>query len=104
MTEEQVREEEQQETNEASESAFREFLHHQRIAVEELGRAVESLFPKAFREHTAKAGKAFAESFRTLFEAAKDDLGEMFNKEKKGRDEEADNNGESATKIKVDIQ
>lgn len=105
MTDEQMREEApQEEASEASESAFREFLHHQRVAIEELGRAFESLLPQAFREHTGKAGKAFVESFRTLFEAAKEDLEEMLQKAKK-EGEEADNGGgESASKIKVEIE
>ncbi|NDJ87327.1 MAG: hypothetical protein GYB66_15720 [Chloroflexi bacterium] len=99
-TAEEVKDE-AEETIEAGESAFKDFVHHQRIAIEELGKAIESLFPKDFRDHTRKAGEAFIESFRKLFESARDDLEGMMNRQKDGEEE-----GKSAegSKVKVDIE
>lgn len=85
-----------EESNEA-ESAFREFVHHQRIALEELGRAIESLIPKDFRDHTRNAGKAFVDSFKSLVDAARDDM-------QRASENNEEANGSSATKVKVEIE
>lgn len=82
----------------AEETAFKSFVHHQRRAMEELGRAIEGLFPEDFKEHTKNAGKAFADSFRTLFDAAKEDV----KKRRSGDGEESE--PQAATKIKVEIE
>jgi hypothetical protein len=89
-----------------SASAFREFVHHQRIAIEELGRAVESLFPKEFREHTANAGKAFVDSFRSLVDAARDEFSKSDDADGETTDSAnsaEDSSRNAATKIKVEI-
>lgn len=78
------------------ESAFKSFVHHQRRAMEELGRAIEALFPDDFKEHTKNAGKSFVDSFRSLIDAAKDDM-----KKRRSADDEAE--PQAATKIKVEI-
>ncbi len=105
MTKEQVEEEVQEAVEmdeEEGESAFKEFVHHQRVAIEELGKAIESLFPKDFRDHTRNAGQAFIDSFRSLFEAAKEDLEVMMKRGKSEEDEEEE--AEAATKVKVEIE
>ena len=80
------------------ESAFKSFVHHQRRAMEELGRAIEALFPDDFKEHTKNAGKSFVDSFRTLFDAAKDDV------KKRRRADDGEPEAQAATKIKVEIE
>ncbi len=101
-TEEKIREEDTaEETVGPDEGAFQEFVHHQRTAIEELGKAVESLFPKEFRSHTKNAGQAFIDSFRALFEAAKEDFEHMM---KRREEEGEDKPAESSTKVKVEIE
>lgn len=99
--------EEQQQTegDEAvSAKAFRQFVHHQRVAIEELGRAIESLFPQEFREHTSNAGKAFVDSFRSLVDAARDEFSASNSEaEANGDEDNVNSQGPSATKIKVEI-
>lgn len=97
MTEETVKTEAQEQADASSDKAFHEFVRHQRIAIEELGKAVESLFPKEFRTHTKNAGQSFIDAFRSLFDAAKEDLEHMMKK----RGEKA---SEGATKVKVEIE
>jgi hypothetical protein len=80
------------------ESAFKSFVHHQRRAMEELGRAIEALFPDDFKEHTKNAGKSFVDSFRSLVDAAKDDM------KKRRRTEDGEPEAQAATKIKVEIE
>jgi hypothetical protein len=100
MSDETVRDTQQEQSDRTSETAFREFVQHQRIAIEELGKAVESLFPKEFREHTRNAGQAFIDAFRSLFDAAREDLEQMM----KRRSENKEKSGETATKVKVEIE
>lgn len=80
------------------ESAFKSFVHHQRRAMEELGRALEALFPDDFKEHTKNAGKSFVDSFRSLVDAAKDDM------KKRRSTEDGEPEAQTATKIKVEIE
>lgn len=51
-----------------------QFLFHQRRALEETGKALESLLPPGFREHTHAAGNEFATGFRVLIDAAIDEI------------------------------
>jgi len=46
---------------------FDEFIEHQRKAVTEAGKALESLIPKGFREHGEAAVKEAVEGYRRLF-------------------------------------
>ncbi|MFN8527788.1 MAG: hypothetical protein U0670_04175 [Anaerolineae bacterium] len=61
-------------------SPIEEFVDHQRKALEETGKAIESLLPEGFREHGKEAGKEFAKGLKILVDAA---IGEM---EKAGRE------------------
>jgi len=83
---------------------FEEFLYHQRRALEETGRALESLLPEGFRKHGSQASKEFSRSFRVLVDAAMSEI-------KKGKaaedaaDADTDDDGPSTTgKTKVKVQ
>lgn len=88
----------------AEDNPFREFVHHQRVAIEELGRAVEALLPKEFREHASNAGRAFVDSIKALVDAT---VETVENASRTGgnapADEETSTEGPSATKIKVEL-
>jgi hypothetical protein len=78
------------------------FVHHQRIAFEEFGKAIEALLPPDFREHTRNASKSFTEAFKALFDAAKADIEQMIQRQRESKDRgEAPQEG---SKVKVDIQ
>ncbi len=51
-----------------------QFIYHQRRGLEEFGKAMESLLPPGFREHTQAAGNEFANGFRVLIDAAIDEI------------------------------
>ena len=51
-----------------------QFIYHQRRGLEEFGKAMESLLPPGFREHTHAAGNEFATGFRVLIDAAIDEI------------------------------
>ena len=57
-----------------SETPLEQFIYHQRRGLEEFGKAMESLLPPGFREHTQKAGNEFATGFRVLIDAAIDEI------------------------------
>jgi hypothetical protein len=100
---EQARENLKDETAGAGEkSPFETFVDKQRVAADEFAKALEELFPAGFREHTRKAGQAFAESFKVLLDSARVDFEEMMKRSKESRPTES--GGESNTKVKVDIE
>lgn len=66
----QPEEPESQETQ----TPLEQFIFHQRRGLEEFGKAMESLLPPGFREHTHKAGNEFATGFRVLIDAAIDEI------------------------------
>ena len=78
------------------------FVHHQRIAFEEFGRAIEALLPPDFREHTRNASKSFTEAFKALFDAAKEDIEQMIQRQRESK--EAGEESQESSKVKVDIQ
>ena len=51
-----------------------QFIFHQRRGLEEFGKAMESLLPPGFKEHTQAAGSEFATGFRVLIDAAIDEI------------------------------
>lgn len=51
-----------------------QFIFHQRRGLEEFGKAMESLLPPRFKEHTQAAGVEFATGFRVLIDAAIDEI------------------------------
>ncbi len=59
---------------EAAQTPLEQFIFHQRRGLEEFGKAMESLLPPGFKEHTQKAGNEFATGFRVLIDAAIDEI------------------------------
>lgn len=57
-------------TNDTEKSPVEQFVEHQRKALEETGKAIESLLPEGFREHGKAAGKEFFKGVKVLVEAA----------------------------------
>ncbi|MBI5928888.1 MAG: hypothetical protein HY862_06245 [Chloroflexi bacterium] len=99
----QNQQEEVRQNQDTPEDPVKAFFHHQRLAFEEFGKAVESLLPPDFRDHTRRASQSFMESFKSLFDAAKADIDQMMQRQrdqKSAEGEEAPNE----TKVKVDIQ
>ncbi|MBN1681018.1 MAG: hypothetical protein JW966_12085 [Anaerolineae bacterium] len=56
----------------ADQSPLRAFVDHQVNALEETGRAIESLLPKEFRTHVGNAVKEGAAGFTALFDGVID--------------------------------
>ena len=98
------------------------FFFHQRRALEETGKALESLLPPGFKEHTQSAGREFATGFRVLVDAAIDEIkkaSEMEDPEARARaeqerqakanlsaeddDDDDDKNTSGKGKIKVEV-
>ena len=65
--------EEQPESADAQ-TPLEQFILHQRRGLEEFGKAMESLLPPGFKEHTQAAGSEFATGFRVLIDAAIDEI------------------------------
>ena len=57
-----------------SKNPLEQFIFHQRRGLEEFGKAMESLLPPRFKEHTQAAGSEFATGFRVLIDAAIDEI------------------------------
>ena len=60
--------------SEDGETPLEQFIFHQRRGLEEFGKAMESLLPPRFKEHTQAAGVEFATGFRVLIDAAIDEI------------------------------
>lgn len=74
MTEEMNPSLEEQPESEDAQNPLEQFIFHQRRGLEEFGKAMESLLPPGFREHTQAAGSEFATGFRVLIDAAIDEI------------------------------
>jgi hypothetical protein len=59
---------------EEEQTPLEQFIFHQRRGLEEFGKAMESLLPPQFKEHTQAAGNEFATGFRVLIDAAIDEI------------------------------
>jgi hypothetical protein len=99
-----------QETTESTENSgepqtpFETFLHHQKKALEETGKALEALLPEGFREHGEEAGKEFVKGFRVLVDAAVEELKKASDKvEAASEDDEGRASSTGATKVKVEV-
>ncbi len=57
------------------------FFYHQRRALEETAKALESLLPPGFKEHATEASKEFAKGFRILVDATIDELKKVSEKD-----------------------
>ena len=97
-----------EETQEADRGPFDDFLYHQRRALEETGKALESLLPEGFRTHSSNASKEFTEGFRVLIDAALGELKKARKSDPVSGDDEGDepdaasSTGKAKVKIPVD--
>ena len=74
MSDEMNPESQAPEEDETGKTPLEQFIFHQRRGLEEFGKAMESLLPPGFREHTQAAGNEFASGFRVLIDAAIDEI------------------------------
>ncbi len=63
-----------EEATSAEPTVFDTFMDHQRKAVDETGRAIESLLPEAFKEHSKTAIKETVEGYRSLVNSVIDQV------------------------------
>ncbi len=88
-----------------------EFLRHQQRAVEETGKALESLLPPGFREHSQEAGREFVKGMKVLFDAALEGVEQVskevdknLNRQRPASDEGGDRPSTTGTtKVKVQV-
>lgn len=83
---------------------FEEFLYHQRRALEETGRALESLLPEGFRKHGSNASKEFTKGFRALVDAAMGELRKARNGEIDEEDDDTPPSTTGTSKVRVDVE
>lgn len=91
MTDETNTNPEENQEPEQPKTPLEQFLFHQRRALEETGKALESLLPPNFKTHTQAAGNEFASGFRVLIDAAIDEIknaSEMEDPEAQAREEQ----------------
>lgn len=79
MADENIKEEVVAEENEAM-NALETFMEHQRKALTETRKALESLVPVAFREHSTAAFNEAMEGYRSLFNTMIDDINDNVKK------------------------
>ncbi len=109
MTEETNPSLEEQPESEDAQNPLEQFIFHQRRGLEEFGKAMESLLPPGFREHTQAAGSEFATGFRVLIDAAIDEIrkaSEMEEAEEEADsppDDDDEGRASSGGKIKVEL-
>jgi hypothetical protein len=89
---------------EESRAPFEQFLHHQRKALEETGKALDALVPPGFKEHGAEAGREFAKGFRVLVDAAVSELERMSKEMEQRRQEDGSDRPSSTGPSKVKVQ
>jgi hypothetical protein len=95
---------------ETKSSPFGEFLRHQKRAFEETGKAVDSLLPPGFKQHSNEAGREFISGFKVLFDAVLDgaqkvskDFEQNLNRDR-GASGDADDRPSSTGTTKVKVQ
>ncbi len=79
-----------------------QFIFHQRRGLEEFGKAMESLLPPGFREHTQAAGNEFANGFRVLIDAAIDEIKKASEMEDPEAHQAADHERAAAANLSAD--
>ncbi len=78
------------------------FIEHQRKAITEALKALESLLPVAVKEHGEAAFKELVEGYRTLFNSAIDEIVQTIEKAKVGAEKNVDQAIENVEKMKVE--
>ena len=79
-----------------------QFIFHQRRGLEEFGKAMESLLPPRFKEHTQAAGVEFATGFRVLIDAAIDEIKKASELEEHDARGEAEHEAQARANLSVD--
>jgi hypothetical protein len=80
------------------------FVQHQRRAFEEGAKAIESLLPEGFREHSKKAGEEFVAGFKVLIDAAIAEMEKVAKTtEKPASDDDDRPSTTGRTKVKVEV-
>jgi hypothetical protein len=78
------------------------FLQHQANALEETGKALVSLLPKEFREHTNKACEEGKAGFDALFDGVIDGVQRGLGRLRSAAKADEDDTGKSKVKVEVD--
>ncbi len=93
---------------EPTRNAFEAFLYHQRRALEETGKALESLLPEGFRTHSKQATNEFTTGLRVLIDAAIEEIKKANEGAKKAKvettSEEDKPSTTGKTKVKVQVE
>lgn len=108
---EPVNEQETQQTPGAEHrNPFNEFIRHQQRAVDEAGKAFDSLLPPGFKEHGQEACREFTSGMKVLFDAALDGLQQAskefdktMNRARSGEESGDRPSTTGATKVKVQV-
>ena len=79
-----------------------QFIFHQRRGLEEFGKAMESLLPPRFKEHTQAAGAEFATGFRVLIDAAIDEIKKASEMEEHDTHGEAEHEAQARANLSAD--
>ncbi len=79
-----------------------QFIFHQRRGLEEFGKAMESLLPPQFKEHTQAAGNEFATGFRVLIDAAIDEIKKASEMEDHDAPGEAEHEAQARANLSAD--
>ncbi len=82
-----------------------EFIEHQKRAVEETGKAIESLLPPEFVKHAKEAQKEFFAGFKVLADTVIDEMEKVAKKvdsEVRSDDDKPSTTGK--TKVKVQVE
>jgi hypothetical protein len=88
----------EQTTQDKREKPLDEFLEHQKRALDEASKALDSLIPPEFREHGKAAVNESIEGFRILVNSMLDDFKTEVNK-----DGGECKSGSSGSKVKVEV-
>lgn len=89
---------------EPTRSTFETFLYHQRRALEETGKALESLLPEGFRSHSKQATSEFTTGLRVLVDAAIEEIKKANEGDKHVSVEMDDDKPSTTGKTKVKVQ
>jgi hypothetical protein len=81
-----------------------EFIEHQKRALEETGKAIESLLPPDFVKHAKEAQKEFLAGFKVLADTFVDEMEKVAKKteDKAAEDDKPSTTGK--TKVKVQVE
>ena len=87
---------------EEGQTPLEQFIFHQRRGLEEFGKAMESLLPPRFKEHTQAAGAEFATGFRVLIDAAIDEIKKASEMEDHDAQSEAEHEAQARANLSAD--